>query len=183
MGSKNASTKNHKKKEVRPLAPTEKLNKSKKKGKDNSKPDDSPPQSHDDNKVISDPRFSKVHTDPRFREAPKRVTKVAIDSRFNKVFTDKSFLPGSAPVDKRGRPKHNTTSQLDTYRHYYKIDVEDDENKVEHSSHEEEEEDTSESESAIDTGTDVDTDTDTDEGVDEEVYEEEAPDVQVLLCT
>lgn len=175
-----------------------KNHKDKKKGKGNLS---STHSAASDGKVISDPRYSKAHTDPRFREAPKRETKVAIDSRFNRMFTHKSFLPSSAPVDKRGKPKKNPTSQLGSLRHYYKIDE-----KVEQSSDEEEEkeelvkanrvkpesengakseessryessaesEETSESESALDTDTDIDTD----EGADEEVYEEEAFGVQ-----
>lgn len=176
---------------------SKKLDKKKgKKGKDNSKPEDSQP-SHVN--LINDPRFSTAHTDPRFREAPKHETKVAIDSRFKRMFTDKSFSSSSAPVDKRGKPKDKSTSQSDSLRHYYKIDSED-KKKIEHSSddedteeEEEEEEElvedkseeTTESESesvkASDTDTDIntDTDTDTDESVD---YEEDTPDMQVLLC-
>jgi len=156
-----------------------------------------------DGKVISDPRYAKAHTDPRFREAPKRETKVAIDSRFNRMFTHKSFLPSSAPVDKRGKPKNKPTSQLGSMRHYYKID----EKETEQSSDEEEEieeelvkanrlkpgsdksselEETSESESSAESEeaseSESASDTDTDEGADEVVYEEEASDVQVLYC-
>ncbi|WVZ25591.1 hypothetical protein V8G54_004135 [Vigna mungo] len=152
-----------------------------------------------DGKVISDPRYAKAHTDPRFREAPKRETKVAIDSRFNRMFTHKSFLPSSAPVDKRGKPKNKPTSHLGSMRHYYKID----EKETEQSSDEEEEikeelvkanrlkpesdkgsefEETSESESSAESEetseSESATDTDTDEGEDEVVYEEEASDVQ-----
>lgn len=184
MGSKNANGKNHKDK--------------RKKFKDNLNSNHS---STGDAKVIiiSDPRYSKAHTDPRFREAPKRETKVAVDSRFNRMFTHKSFLPSSAPVDKRGKPKNNPTSQLGSLRHYYKID----EKEVEQSSDEEEEneeellkanqvkpesdkgtesEETSESESEETSESESDVDTDTDEGADEEVYEEEASDVHVLYC-
>ncbi|XP_027345677.1 ESF1 homolog [Abrus precatorius] len=190
MGSKNANVKNHKK------------DKRKKKGEDSWNSNHSTPN---DGNVISDPRFSRVHTDPRFREAPKRETKVAIDSRFDRLFTDKSFLPSSAPVDKRGKPKNNATSQPGSLRHYYKIneneveqisDEEEDEkeeglvkaNRVKPESDEEEtseseesateSEEASESESAIDTDTDTDTDTDSDEGADEEIYEEGATETQ-----
>ncbi|KAK7360255.1 hypothetical protein VNO77_02238 [Canavalia gladiata] len=184
MGSKNTNAKNHNKDKS-------KKKKKKDKGNDNLYSNQSAPN---DDKVISDPRYARVHTDPRFREPPKRETKVAIDSRFDPMFSHKSFLPSSAPVDKRGKPKNNPTSQLSALRHYYKID----EKQVEQSSDEEEEEEekglvkanyvkpesdngdtseeTSESESA--TGTDTDTDTDTDEDADEEVSEEEAPDMQ-----
>ncbi|KAL2966330.1 hypothetical protein AAZX31_16G110100 [Glycine max] len=189
MGSKNANGKNHKDK--------------RKKFKDNLNSNHS---STGDAKVIiiSDPRYSKAHTDPRFREAPKRETKVAIDSRFNRMFTHKSFLPSSAPIDKRGKPKNNPTSQLGSLRHYYKVD----EKEVEQSSDEEEDneeelvkanrmkpesdkgtelEETSESESSAESEetseSESDVDTDTDEGADEEVYEEEASDVHEDIAT
>ena len=32
--------------------------------------------------VIKDDRFSKIHTDPRFRKFPKQTSKVEIDDRF-----------------------------------------------------------------------------------------------------
>ncbi|CAL0313252.1 unnamed protein product [Lupinus luteus] len=79
--------------------------------------------------VISDPRFSSLHTDPRFRDAPKHKTKVAIDSRFNRVFTHKSFLPSSAPVDKRGKPKNDAASRHGSLRHYYKMEEDEEEQK------------------------------------------------------
>lgn len=188
MGSKNANEKNQKDK--------------RKKVKDNLSSKHSAPS---DGNVINDPRFAKAHTDPRFREAPKRETKVAIDSRFNRMFTHKSFLPSSAPVDKRGKAKNKPTSQLGSMRHYYKID----EKETEQSSDEEEEieeelvkanrlktksdkdselEETSESESSAkseetsESESATDTDTDTDEGANEEDYEEEESDVQVLYC-
>ncbi|CAJ1942231.1 unnamed protein product [Sphenostylis stenocarpa] len=115
------------------------------------------------------------------------------------MFTHKSFLPSAAPVDKRGKPKNNPTSQLGSMRHYYKID----EKEAEKSNDEEEEnkeelvkvnrlkpegnkgselEETSESESSSESEetseSESATDTDTDEGADEEVNEEEASDVQ-----
>ncbi|KAL2333837.1 hypothetical protein Fmac_015050 [Flemingia macrophylla] len=181
MGSKKANVKNPK---------------DKKKGKDNLSSNHSAPS---DGNIISDPRFSKAHTDPRFREAPKRETKVAIDSRFNRMFTHKSFLPSSAPVDKRGKLKSNTTSQLGSLRHYYKIEeIKEEEASVKASrvkpksgkgakskvtcESESESEETSESESEesgeSESESAIDTDTDTDEGEDEEVYEEETFGVQ-----
>ncbi|CAL5213819.1 unnamed protein product [Lathyrus oleraceus] len=176
-----------------------KKKKMKNKDKGNSKSDKS---LHNDDNVIDDPRFSSVHTDPRFREAPKHQTKVSIDSRFDRMFTHKSFMPSSAPVDKRGKPKDRANSQQHSLRHYYKID-EDEKKKVEHS-HEDndddeeeglvkvasakpeiengiESEETSESEPAdIDSEKDEDTDidTDTDGDVDEKDYEEDAPEIQ-----
>lgn len=32
--------------------------------------------------VVSDDRFAKIHTDPRFKKFPKKTDKVEIDDRF-----------------------------------------------------------------------------------------------------
>ncbi|KAE9597901.1 hypothetical protein Lal_00029505 [Lupinus albus] len=97
--------------------------------------------------VISDPRFSSLHTDPRFRDAPKHKTKVAIDSRFDRIFTHKSFLPSSAPIDKRGKPKNDTVSRHGSLRHYYKMEQEEEEKMKDETESEEEEEEKMKSES------------------------------------
>ncbi|KAF2312450.1 hypothetical protein GH714_034714 [Hevea brasiliensis] len=52
-------------------------------------------------KIIADPRFASVHSDPRFQKVPTQKSKVAIDSRFNRIFTDKNFASSSALLDKR----------------------------------------------------------------------------------
>ncbi|KAJ9172625.1 hypothetical protein P3X46_015840 [Hevea brasiliensis] len=73
-------------------------------------------------KIIADPRFASVHSDPRFQKVPTQKSKVAIDSRFNRIFTDKNFASSSALLDKRGKPKkHKSESSL---RHYYRIQEE-----------------------------------------------------------
>ncbi|KAK4262036.1 hypothetical protein QN277_027649 [Acacia crassicarpa] len=149
-------------------------------------------------KVISDPRFSSLHTDPRFREAPKRTTKVAIDSRFNRIFTDKSFLPSSAPVDKRGKVRQQNLPQS-SFRHYDKMDEEgkqEDKEVVKEGSEEEDKEEEKgprlvesdggtpveeSSESEDEDGAYVSassTDTDGDESANEELYDEELPGMQ-----
>ncbi|OVA06520.1 hypothetical protein BVC80_7121g3 [Macleaya cordata] len=74
------------------------------------------------NKVITDARFSSVHSDPRFQKVPKHQSKVAIDSRFNRLFSDKNFSSSSAPLDKRGKRK-NQKSEI-PLRHYYRLDEE-----------------------------------------------------------
>lgn len=79
-------------------------------------------------KIITDARFSSVHFDPRFREAPKRNSKVVIDSRFDRMFTDKNFASSKAPIDKRGKLRKNSHSQ-NPLKHYYHL--EDEENQVE----------------------------------------------------
>ncbi|KAJ4872209.1 hypothetical protein Rs2_46137 [Raphanus sativus] len=57
--------------------------------------------------MITDSRFSKAHTDPRFRSLPRRESKVTIDSRFKGVLTDKA----SAPVDKRGKRRRRGSAK------------------------------------------------------------------------
>lgn len=203
MGSKKENKKNHDDNKGK----KKKMMKNNGKGKDNSSnsnKSDKPSHSND-KEVIEDPRFAMVHTDPRFREPPKHQTKVSIDSRFNRMFTHKSFLPSSAPVDKRGKPKDKANSQEHSLRHYYKMDEEDDKKKkVEQSSDEEdnddeeeelvkvkkaklevesgtESEESGDSESDAvysDTDKEIDIDTDTDDGVDENDSEEDEPEIQ-----
>ncbi|OIV93563.1 hypothetical protein TanjilG_04795 [Lupinus angustifolius] len=158
--------------------------------------------------VISDPRFSSLHTDPRFRDAPKHKTKVAIDSRFDRIFTHKSFLPSSAPVDKRGKPKNDAASRHGSLRHYYKMEEEEEEKKVKDESESEEDEEEEELEQISDEDEEedeilkvdrlkpesdsedeseeledeeesaTDTDTDEDEEASEEETQEEVPNIE-----
>ncbi|XP_028774571.1 pre-rRNA-processing protein ESF1 [Neltuma alba] len=187
----------------------EKLNKKKKKskkksdGSSNSVPSPGVPENRGGGKnilggkVVSDPRFSSLHTDPRFREPPKRKTKVAIDSRFDRIFTDKSFLPSSAPVDKRGKVRQTNLRQ-GSLRHYYKMDEEgkrEDEEDVEEGSDEDDKGDERGQRLVeSDGGTPVEeslsedednayelassTDTDGDESADEELYNGELSEMQ-----
>ena len=55
--------------------------------------------------VQTDPRFARLHTDPRFQRLPKQQNKVKVDKRFSRLFTDKDFkvVKQSAPVDSKGR--------------------------------------------------------------------------------
>nr|GMC93399.1 pre-rRNA-processing protein ESF1 [Ipomoea batatas] len=62
-------------------------------------------------KIIKDPRFASIHTDPRFRKAPKHKSKVVLDSRFSHIFTDKNFASAKAGIDKRGKPKEDHESE------------------------------------------------------------------------
>ncbi|XP_043722003.1 pre-rRNA-processing protein ESF1-like [Telopea speciosissima] len=73
-------------------------------------------------RVITDTRFSSVHSDPRFQRVPKKQSKVSIDSRFNRMFSDKQFSSSSAPIDKRGKPKKETSESH--LRHYYRLEDE-----------------------------------------------------------
>ncbi len=81
--------------------------------------------------AIEDPRFSRLHSDPRFQRMPKNKTKVAIDSRFSHMFSDKNFH-GPLGVDKRGRVKKKKETQL--LERYYKIgnDGKEEEDEEEH---------------------------------------------------
>ncbi|XP_050229795.1 pre-rRNA-processing protein ESF1 [Mercurialis annua] len=73
-------------------------------------------------KLISDPRFASVHSDPRFQKVPRHKSKVEIDSRFNRMFTDKSFSGSSAPSDPRGKAKKQRPESF--LRHYYRVEEE-----------------------------------------------------------
>ena len=66
---------------------------------------------------MSDRRFDKVFTDPRFMVAPKKVTKVKIDKRFEAMFSKKEFNV-VAKVDKYGRriDKKDTHALQNYYR-------------------------------------------------------------------
>ncbi|KAI5054768.1 hypothetical protein GOP47_0029913 [Adiantum capillus-veneris] len=62
--------------------------------------------------VVQDPRFARLHTDPRFQRAFKRKLKIPIDSRFRHIFSDNRFSDPLA-LDKRGRKrqKHKKDSR------------------------------------------------------------------------
>lgn len=151
--------------------------------------------------IITDSRFASVHSDPRFQRVPKHKAKVAIDSRFNRMFSDKSFSSSAAPLDKRGRPKKQSSQH--SLRHYYRI--EEDGGREEEPDEEEEEEEVEEqresvakraelseesaesdsedelpsgSEVELESGGESESTTDTDEEGDEDVYEEEGVEVQ-----
>ncbi|CAH9094791.1 unnamed protein product [Cuscuta epithymum] len=72
--------------------------------------------------TITDARFASIHTDPRFRKAPKRKSKVVLDSRFSHIFTDKNFASTKAKIDKRGKPKKDSSQNL--MKHYYHLEEE-----------------------------------------------------------
>ncbi|KAF8971365.1 hypothetical protein BDZ97DRAFT_1901573 [Flammula alnicola] len=83
---------------------------------------------------MSDPRFARLKSDPRFRRPKTKNTKVVIDERFKSVFKqDKkkngmlmptiSLIPGRK-VDKYGRPISDTQEQ-DNLRRYYRLENDD----------------------------------------------------------
>lgn len=155
-------------------------------------------------KVITDSRFASVHSDPRFQRVPKHKAKVAIDSRFNRMFSDKSFSSSAAPLDKRGRPKKQSSQS--SLRHYYRIEEDAGDREEEETDEEEEEEEAGQeqrasvakraelsegseesdsedesesgSEGELESGDESESTTDTDEEGDEEVYDEEGAEIQ-----
>ncbi|KAF8059100.1 esf1 [Scenedesmus sp. PABB004] len=68
------------------------------KGKKKAPPDGGGPPA-----AAVDPRFARMHTDPRFQRFPKKKGAVEIDARFASMFSDPEFAVRSAVVDKRGR--------------------------------------------------------------------------------
>jgi len=55
-------------------------------------------------KATEDPRFKKIHSDPRFRTLPPQEQKIQVDDRFKRMFTEQAFQgPLPAKVDERGK--------------------------------------------------------------------------------
>ncbi|GAQ86660.1 hypothetical protein KFL_003030030 [Klebsormidium nitens] len=69
--------------------------------------------------VIADPRFAKLHSDPRFQRIPRGQQKVAIDPRFEAMFKDPAFQTKFV-VDKRGRKKKG--QDADNLEKYYRLE-------------------------------------------------------------
>ena len=53
--------------------------------------------------VIQDPRFARLHSDPRFQRQPKKERKVVVDKRFSAMLTDDAFQDKAQVVDRYGR--------------------------------------------------------------------------------
>lgn len=87
---------------------------------------------------ISDPRFSNIQTDARFRLPSKKSTHVQIDKRFAHMLRDENFS-SRAKVDRYGRklPKDAGRKELERY---YRIEDEDKEG-TDGEGHEDEDED------------------------------------------
>ncbi|PIL31880.1 hypothetical protein GSI_06584 [Ganoderma sinense ZZ0214-1] len=76
---------------------------------------------------MSDPRFARLKTDPRFRRINKDKNKVLVDDRFQHFFDDsrnKKNKKGNARVDKYGRPLADDHEQ-DNLRRFYRLEDED----------------------------------------------------------
>jgi hypothetical protein len=99
---------------------------------------------------MSDPRFARLKSDPRFRRPKKKLTKVVVDERFKSVFAKEkknnstfflfewvyllTYLTGPK-VDKYGRPVSETQEQDDLKRFYRLNDSSDDDEDEEPKKH------------------------------------------------
>ncbi|KAI0695164.1 hypothetical protein BC835DRAFT_1273760 [Cytidiella melzeri] len=82
---------------------------------------------------MSDPRFAKLKTDPRFRRIRKKESKVVVDERFKSIFDEgdgKKNKKKAGRVDKYGRPLSDTHEQ-DTLRRFYRLENDEDGEKPE----------------------------------------------------
>ncbi|KAF9044598.1 hypothetical protein BDZ89DRAFT_1127998 [Hymenopellis radicata] len=75
---------------------------------------------------MSDSRFSRLRSDPRFRRPKKAKSKVVVDERFKSVFAQekKSKNKSAGRVDKYGRPL-SASHEQDNLRRFYRIEDED----------------------------------------------------------
>eukprot|EP01084_Bolivina_argentea_P136333 240105_1 len=70
--------------------------------------------------TMTDPRFKKVFTDPRFQTLPEKrkdPNKVEVDSRFASMFTDPAFRTGYR-IDRYGRQVNNNEA-YDLHKFYH----------------------------------------------------------------
>ncbi|KAI0082298.1 hypothetical protein K474DRAFT_1655677 [Panus rudis PR-1116 ss-1] len=81
---------------------------------------------------MSDPRFARLKTDPRFRPIRKKESKVVVDDRFKSIFDagKKQKKQAKGRVDKYGRPL-TETHEADNLRRYYRLENEDQEEDAE----------------------------------------------------
>ncbi|KAJ3479605.1 hypothetical protein NLI96_g8934 [Meripilus lineatus] len=77
---------------------------------------------------MSDPRFARLKTDPRFRRIKKKDSKVVVDDRFKSIFDDgknkKGKKAAKGRVDKYGR-QLTETHEKDNLRRFYRLEDED----------------------------------------------------------
>jgi len=81
---------------------------------------------------MSDPRFTKLKTDPRFRRIRRKESKVVVDERFKSVFDEGKGKKnkGKGRVDKYGRVLSDNHEQ-DNLRRFYRLENEEDEKPAE----------------------------------------------------
>ncbi|GMF51184.1 unnamed protein product [[Candida] boidinii] len=70
-----------------------------------------------DYEVVSDPRFAKVYSDPRFKAPKRKDLKVKIDDRFSKE--ELSIKKSTAKVDRFGRKIKNQELDKSDFDKYY----------------------------------------------------------------
>lgn len=82
------------------------------------------PPSYGDAPVTTDPRFARVHTDPRFLKPKRDDTKVVVDERFKGLFEeDKSKKKNK--TDKYGRRIVKGQSDADQMKRFYRLEDDD----------------------------------------------------------
>ncbi|GAA5940616.1 pre-rRNA-processing protein ESF1 [Sporobolomyces koalae] len=70
---------------------------------------------------MSDPRFARLHTDPRFVRQKASKNKIVVDDRFKQLFQDQDAAKegkGKRKVDKYGRPLEQESEVNDLKRYY-----------------------------------------------------------------
>ncbi|KAF8530966.1 hypothetical protein JB92DRAFT_2854444 [Gautieria morchelliformis] len=76
---------------------------------------------------MSDPRFARLKTDPRFRKPHRKSHKVVVDDRFKSIFDDKATKHNekvkNATVDKYGR-KLSSSHKSDNLKRFYRLEQE-----------------------------------------------------------
>ncbi|KAF9457452.1 hypothetical protein BDZ94DRAFT_1202746, partial [Collybia nuda] len=72
---------------------------------------------------MSDPRFARVKSDPRFRRFRKKESKVIVDERFKGVFAVGKTKKVNGQVDKYGRSISSTHDE-DNLKRFYRLDGE-----------------------------------------------------------
>ncbi|GLB36099.1 putative NUC153 domain containing protein [Lyophyllum shimeji] len=70
---------------------------------------------------MSDARFARLKTDPRFRRPRKKNTKVVIDDRFKSILSEEKSSRKTGRVDKYGRPI-SETHEKDNLRRFYHLE-------------------------------------------------------------
>ncbi|KAJ3061417.1 hypothetical protein HK102_009123, partial [Quaeritorhiza haematococci] len=125
--------------------------------------------------AVDDPRFQRVHTDPRFMRMRKDQMKVNIDDRFKSMLDARSGFHDAAPVDKYGRMVK--PSKKNDLKRFYRLDKAE---KQKQQRDEEQEEDTEDAKAADEEDVDDEgitkteqQDKDVDEGEDEDEDEDD----------
>ncbi|KZT30594.1 hypothetical protein NEOLEDRAFT_1082725 [Neolentinus lepideus HHB14362 ss-1] len=77
---------------------------------------------------MSDPRFARLRTDPRFRKLKRKNAKVVVDDRFKSIFSDskkkRKENGAGRSVDKYGRPVSDNQEQ-NNLRRFYRLENDD----------------------------------------------------------